>query len=178
MAGVIIGSFPPCGFTSEETIPSMPAHASAILPVGAMYTVTSASQWSMIAYYQAGATITKGDALIHDTSQYKSWRLLRSATANEGQIPRGFAAADVNNTAYYSFRYIAGYCPTIKFLSNVASNQVTNMAGSQVGAMSSFPGNGTLGTTASFTLHQAMVYSLDVNAATAVNSGIIQGFLL
>ena len=180
MVAKIVGSFPPAGGFSEgginTTADALPRSGVA---VGGLYTVVDQTtlNWSIVAYYQAGATVVKGDTLAHDNSQYKTYRMITAAIAtNALQIPRGFAAADVSNTGYYSFRYISGYCPTIKFLSNVASNQQCCVSGSIAGAMSAYPGNASLSSTTTTPLN--CVYSLDVNAATAVNSGIIQTFML
>lgn len=181
MAGTPIGSFPPVGFLDETGLTSA-AHATAKAPVGAVWTVwdPTTNNWSLISYYQVGATVVRGDALMHDSSQYKFYRLVAATTGNAAEIPRGFAAASVNNTGYYSYRYIGGYCPSIKFLSNVGSNQVTGLAGSIAAAMSAYPANNTIAAVGatSATMSYACVYSLDVNAATAVNSGIIQAFML
>ncbi len=179
MAGTIVGTFPPVGFLDEAGLATA-AHSANKAPIGAMWTVTdqTTNNWSIVAYYQAGATIIQGDALVHDDTQYKSYRMKRASTDNQGQLPRGFAAANVSNTAYYSYRYIAGYCPTIKFGSGVASNQVAALSGSFTAGLTKFNCNATLGTSVAATVFLACVYSLDVNTTTTVNSGVIEGFLL
>lgn len=173
-------AFPPGGGTVDENGIASTAHSAAKGTIGAVYTAwdSATNQWSMLAYYQAGATILQGDALIHDTSQYKSYRMIRAATANGGEIPRGFAAANVSNTAYYSYRYIGGYCPTIKFGSGVASNALCALSGSFTAGMDDFAVNATLGTSVFITARIGCVFCLDVMTTTGVNSGIIQGFLL
>ena len=179
MAGTIIGSFPPVNFLDEAGIAAA-AHSTNKEPIGQVMAVLdqTTSNWSLVRYYQAGASILQGDALVHDDSQYKTYRLVRASTANSGQIPRGFAAANVSNTAYYSYAYIAGYCPTIKFGSGVASNQVAALSASFTAGLTKFNCNATLGTSVFNTVFLACVYSLDVNTTTTVNSGVIQGFLL
>jgi hypothetical protein len=186
MTVTIVGSFPPTGFLDESGIASA-SHPAPKETVGTIHSVydPSTNNWSIIAYYQAGATVLQGDALAHDQSQYGTYRMVQASIGltlasggNIGQIPRGFAAANVSNTGYYSYRYIGGYCPTIKFLSNVASNQVCAVAASIAGAMSSYPANSSTAPASLVTTRLACVYSLDVNAATAVNSGIIQAFML
>lgn|SRR3990167_700644 len=186
MAGVIIGNFPPAGWMPEQGIAAV-ADSVVRAPLGAIFSVKDTNDnWSLVAYYQAGATILQGDALQHDTSQYKTYRMVQASigltTASGGivgLIPRGFAAANVSNTGYYSYRYIMGYCPTIKFKSTVASNAICGIGSVTAGAVtSSVPYNGTLGDVIHNTLRLGVVYSLDVNAATAVNSGIIQAFML
>ena len=155
-------------------------HATAKAPVGALFTVwdPTTQNWSVVAYYQAGATVLQGDALTQDDSQYKTNKLVRATTTYAGQLPRGFAAANVSNTNYYSYRYIAGYCPTIKFGSGVASNQVAALSASFTAGLTKHNCNATLGTSVFATAYLACAYSLDVNTTTTVNSGIISGFLL
>lgn len=179
MTAKIIGSFPPVGGTVNESGINTMAHATAQNPVGALYTVkddTTDGLWSVVRYYQAGATILQGDALCHDTSQYKPYRFLRTPLTEAGLMPRGVAAANVSNTAYYSFCYISGYCPTIKFGSGVTSNSFNAVSASFTGAFGSFGLYSTVST--NVTVRLGIVYSLDVNTTTGVNSGIIQGFLL
>ena len=179
MVATILGTMPVVGFTDEAGIAAT-SHATAKAPIGAVYTAwdPATTQWSLIRYYQAGATILQGDALVHDDTQYKTYRLVRASTANAGQLPRGFAAANVSNTAYYSFCYIAGYCPTIKYGSGPASNQVCALSASFTAGLTKFNCNATLGTSVAATAFLACVYCLDVMTTTGVNSGIIQGFLL
>ena len=179
MAVGIIGVTPVVGFTDETGIAAT-SHATAKAPIGAVYTAwdPTTTQWSLIRYYQAGATVLKGDALVHDDSQYATYRLVRASTVNAGQLPRGFAAANVSNTGYYSFAYIAGYCPTIKYGSGPASNQVCALSASFTAGLTKFNVNATLGTSIFNTAWLACVYCLDVMTTTGVNSGIIQGFLL
>lgn len=179
MAGTILGTMPVVGFTDETGLASA-AHSTAKAPAGATWTVwdPTTQNWSVVRYYQAGATVLQGDALVQDDSQYKTYKLVRASTANSGQLPRGFAAANVSNTNYYSFCYIAGYCPTIKFGSGVASNQVAALSASFTAGLTKFNCNATLGTSVANTVFLACVYSLDGNTTTTVNSGIIQGFLL
>lgn len=178
MTAKIIGSFPPVGVVSEVGIAST-ADATAKAPIGAMYTVqddTNQGYFSIVRYYQAGATILQGDALTHDTSQYKPYRFLRTAVTDAGLMPRGVAAANVSNTAYYSYCYISGYCPTIKFGSGVTSNSFNAVSGSFTGGFGSFGLYSTV--SSNVTVRLGVVYSLDVNTTTGVNSGIIQAFLL
>ena len=186
MAPKIVGSFPPTGFMPEQGIDEV-ADSTAKDTVGAIHTVydSTNNNWSLVAYYQAGATILQGHALAHDQSQRKTYRLVQASIGltlasggNVGQIPRGFAAADVSNTGYYSYRYIAGYCPTMNFISGVASNQVLAVSGSIAGAMSPFIVNATLSDATHATVRLGCVYALDNIAATGLNSGVIQTFML
>jgi hypothetical protein len=179
MTVTVIGSMPPVGFIDENGIAAT-SHATAKAPVGSVFTAwdPATNNWSVLAYYQAAASILKGDALTQDDSQYGTYKLVRATTTYAGQLPRGFAAAAVNNTGYYSYRYIAGYCPAIKFGSGVASNQVAALSASFTAGLTKFNCNATLGTSVAATVFLACVYSLDVNTTTTVNSGIISGFLL
>lgn len=177
MAVALVGFPPTGGYVNENGIAST-ADSTARGPVGALYTAwdSATDNWSIVRYYQAGATVLQGDALMQDTSARKPYKFLRNTA--DGTIPRGFAAADVSNTNYYSYCYIAGYCPTIKFGSGFASNTFFALTASFTGGLSSYGLNATLGTSVFVTTRIGVVWSLGTGTTTGTDSGIIQGFLL
>lgn len=177
MAVTLVGFPPTGGYVNENGIAST-SDSTARGPVGAIYTAwdSATDNWSLVRYYQAGATIVQGDALAQDTASRKPYKFLRNTES--GILPRGFAAANVSNTGYYSYCYIAGYCPTIKFGSGYASNTWFACTASFTGGLSSYGLNATLGTSVFVTTRIGIVWSLGADSTTGVNSGIITGFLL
>lgn len=177
---VTLVGFPPTGGTLDENGLASQVHSTAKGPVGALYTAwdPATNNWSLVKYYQAGASIRQGDALVQDTSARNPNKFLQSPVTAVGQIPRGFAAAAVSNTGYYSYCYVAGYCPAMRFGSGWASNTFFALSGSATGALTSYGLNATLGTSVFVTARMGIVYSLSADSTEGLGSGIIQGFLL
>jgi hypothetical protein len=95
---------------------------------------TDANKWSLLKYYQANASISKGFGLVRPAAATAGYVLAHAATTDVNSYAlKGIAAADVSNTGYFSFAYIGGYCPDIKFNSGAASGQIFGLSGSIAG---------------------------------------------
>lgn len=173
MAIQSIGGFPPAIFVDENGFTA--THTAAKMPAGTIFTATdpATGNWSMLRYYKAEATIAQGAPLVHGAlSQTNHYTLKSAATSAIGMPPQGVAAAAMT-TGVYGYAYVWGYCPTIKFGTNWASNQYFNVSASFSGEFSSYPGN--VATTGSAIGNAWVVYSYGADTGTSggVGSGTI-----
>lgn len=141
-----LGTLSPVGRNDESDIDDA-AHSTAKDSVGALRLIRvseSSPYYSVIKYYKAMATVSKGMALIRDTAAANPNNLKHAATANGQQLPAGIAAADVSNTGYFSYAYIYGYCPAAKVGTSLASDTPLKLGASIAGYLSVLQANATL----------------------------------
>jgi hypothetical protein len=103
------------------------------------------------------------------------------AQVEAGDGCKGIAAAAVSNTGYYSFAFIAGYCPAIRFPSthdtNVPYRLGTGGAGSGYlqAMLNATTGNATYPKAAHAV---ALALASAADSGTIVDAGLIYGWLL
>lgn len=175
-------NFPPAGKVTAAAITSV-SDSTAQNPVGAIYGYTDSSgRWSVVKYYQAAASVRQGAVLQHAIGSAAN--VLREAVLSQteaGDTCRGIAAAEVSNTSYYSFAFVAGYCPAIRFPSthdtNVPYRMATGGAGS--GYLQALL-NATYGSSTSPKAPQAVALALAsaADSGTIVDAGLIIGWLM
>lgn len=143
----------------------------------------SSNRWSMLKYYEAGASILQGAALVQDTAARDPNQLITAATdhANVGNVCKGIAAAAVSNTGRYSWAYIAGYCPDAAMPTNYASNQFMKLSATYAGRLSSAIVNASNACTGGTLSQHVVAWSLGaaaVSTANSTNSVVLCGLLL
>jgi hypothetical protein len=149
----------------------------------------SSDRWSVVRYYKAAATIGQGDGLVKDTVARDPNQLKKAATGDAfSPYCKGVAAASVNNTGYFSWSYIGGYCPNVGYNSGYASNQLFGLSGTTAAKFSShgqFAFNTGTATGLATGTNFPVVWSLGAESTAtsatdvfALNSGVIIGWLL
>lgn len=148
--GAFIGTNPPVGKNTEADVTSYVAVATPEVDPGTVqWYKDSSNRVSVLKYYQAGASIAAGAALVKSTGSRTPHNFTQSATSDAGfPVCQGIAAAAVSNTSYYSWAFIAGYCPAAAINSAYASNQLMRISGTTAGKFGSIPNvNGTIWST-------------------------------
>lgn len=94
----------------------------------------SSPYYSVVKWYKAGASITKGAALVHDIAlSVDPNQLYKASTTQAGWLAAGIAAAAVSNTGYFSYCYVYGWCPSAIVGTAIASAQILTIAGTNNG---------------------------------------------
>lgn len=132
---------PVVGKNTEADVTSYVAVSTPALQPGTVqWYRDSSNRVSVLKYYKAAATIAAGAALVKDTVLRDPNVLKQSTTAESGHaLCKGIAAAAVSNTGYYSWAFIAGYCPAAAINSGYASNQPMRISGTTTGKFGSIP---------------------------------------
>lgn len=176
-----LANFPPAGKVSAAAITSV-SDSTQQNPLSIFGYVDSSGRWSVVKYYQSAASIRQGAVLQHALGS--AAYVLREAVLAQteaGDTCRGIAAAAVSNTGYYSFAFVAGYCPAIFFPSthdtNVPYRMATGGAGS--GYLQAML-NATYGSSTSpkNPLAVAIALASAADSGTIVDAGLIFGWLM
>ena len=175
-------NFPPAVRVTPDGGIASVADATAQNPAGAIYGYTDSSgRWSVVRYYKAAASIALGAWLQKDTAD-RLPDVLITGTTDSGEVGKGtckgIAAAAVSNTGYYSFCYIAGYCPDAAMPTLYASNQPMRLGATYAGRFASCTVDGTNNVSIS---QEVVLWSLGLGAvstANSTNSWIISGWLM
>jgi len=151
-------------------------------------------RWSALKYVQAFASIPKGAVITQVHAAEATTGGVSSAgisqdpnvvtVASIGQFnnltPAGISAVDVNNTGYWFWAYIAGYCPDAAMPSTYASGQPLRMSATYAGRLSSAQINASFACVGATIPIRAVAVSLGahtVSTANSTNSVMIQGWL-
>lgn len=172
--------------TVDSSQKNMPGHIA--------FFKDSTGRISVLRYVQAFGSIVKGTLLMNvnpaeaTTGGVSSLGFAQDACVvtpasiawwNQN-ICKGIAAADVSNTAYWFWAYVAGYCPDAAMPTAYASGQAMTLSGTYAGRLSSARSNASITCTgASGTMHIVAI-SLGANTvstANSTNSVQIQGWL-
>lgn len=154
----------------------------------------ASKRWSVLKYVQAFASIVKGNVLQQVNPAEATTGGVSSAglsqdpnvvtTASIGFFNnnpcRGIAAAEVSNTGYWFWAYIAGYCPDAAMPSIYASGQHLRMSATYAGRLSSAQLNASFACVGATIPIQAVAISLGANTistANSTNSALILGWL-
>ena len=189
--GNFIGTNPPVGKNTEADVTAYVAVATAEVDPGTIqWYKDSSNRVSVLRYYQAAATIAAGAALVKSTTSRSPYHLAQSATSDAGYaLCKGIAAAAVSNTSYYSWAFIAEYCPAAAINSGFASNQPMRLSGTTAAKFGSIPNiNATVWSTYSamttVTEQHAVIWTLgsEASATSATDvfttvSCVINGWL-
>lgn len=96
---------------------------------------TGRAEAALVQYVQMdNGTCSQGEALVQNFATLGSWRVKAAATADEGTIPRGVAAASLGSLVY-GFMIIAGYCEKADLSHTAASGEYLMVSGSTAGKL-------------------------------------------
>lgn len=117
--------------TADSTI-------GALIPGGLYFHKTSSDKWSILRCYKSTGSVTLGMGLVRTANVTTTYELGSAATTDAYTHNfAGVAAAAVNNTGYFSFAYVYGYCPDIRGGSGAATGVLLGLSGSQAGVFGS-----------------------------------------
>lgn len=189
-----IGVNPPAArVTSDAGISSQADAGQKNMPGQIAFYKDSSGRISVLRYVQAFASIVKGAALMQvPLAEATTTGISSAGLANDpvvlhtasvaigGQnMCKGFAAADVSNTGYWFWSYIAGYCPDAAMPTAYNSGQPLRLSASYAGRLSSAAINVSTSHIATWTQHIVAV-SLGqhtVSTANSTNAIAINGWL-
>lgn len=154
----------------------------------------SKGRWSVLKYVQSFASIVKGSVItqVHaaeaTTGGVSGFTLSQDpnvvTTASVGQAtnltPAGIAAAEVSNTGYWFWSYIAGYCPDAAMPTLYASGQPLRMSATYAGRLSSAQINASFACVGATIPIRAVAIALgqtSFSTANSTNSVMICGWL-
>lgn len=172
--------------TVDSSQKNMPGHIA--------FFKDSVGRISILRYVQALGTIAKGTILMNinpaeaTTGGVSSDGLSQSPTLvtaasigfHNQNICKGIAAADVNNTGYWFWAYIGGYCPDAALPTAYNSGTAMKLSGTYAGRLSSAMINASLVCTGGSGTWHVVAISLGahtVSTANSTNSVQIQGWL-
>jgi len=168
----IIGTNPPVARRSEfgAAIESTADTTAQAIAGQIAFAVDSSQRWSVLRYYQAAATIALGATLQKSLDTRDSNRLeTASLDIGGGNACKGISAAAVSNTGYYSWAYVAGYCPDAAMPSTYASMQYMRLSATYAGRLSSANVNATVAHEATWLTH-VIAISLGAHTVSTANS--------
>ncbi len=114
--------------------------------VSFFYDPTGNGRWSAVKYYKSGASVRLGAVLKQDTAVRDANQFIETAVTDARQnVALGIAAAAVSNTGYFSYCYVAGYCPEALMPTTQGSGQYLTLSGTEAGKLTSAYNNATLG---------------------------------
>ena len=116
---------------------------------------TQRQEAALVQYVQMdNGTCSQGEALVTNHATIAGYRVKAAATADEGTMPRGIAAASLGSLVY-GFMIIAGYCEKADLSHTAASNEYLMVSGSTAGKLTpnraSVYNAGTHGSSSMFT---------------------------
>lgn len=195
-----IGTNPPAarltgdGTTEQARLAATVDSSQKNMPGHIAFFKDSVGRISVLRYLQSLASIPKGAALMNvnpaeattggvssdGLSQSPTLVTVASIAFWNQNICKGIAAAEVSNTGYWFWSYIAGYCPDAAMPTAYASGQAMGLSGTYAGRLSSARVNASLVCTGGSGAFHVVAISLGANTvstANSTNSVQIQGWL-
>lgn len=182
------------GATEQARLAATVDSAQKNMPGHIAFFKDSAGRISVLKYVQALASIVKGTVLMNVIASEattggvasdglsQSPHLVTAATIGLHNVNmcKGIAAAEVSNTGYWFWAYIAGYCPDAAMPTSYASGQPMKLSGTYAGRLSSAMVNASLTCTGASGAWNIVAMSLGVSSSANANSTgsvFIQGWL-
>ena len=184
------------GATSQAKLAASVDSSQKNMPGHIAFFKDSQGRISVLRYLQAFASIPKGATVTNvNATEATTGGVSSSGFSNDPNvvtvasigfsfhqnIGKGISAADVSNTGYWSWYYIAGYCPDAAMPTAYASGIAMRLSATYAGRLSSAQVNASfacVGATIPINVVAVSLGAATVSTANSTNSVNICGWLL
>lgn len=183
------------GATSQARLAATVDSAQKNMPGHVAFFKDDSGRISVLRYLQAFASIPKGAAVMNVIASEATTGGVSSAGFSQDphmvtiatiglhnvNMCKGIAAAEVSNTGYWAWYYIAGYCPDAAMPTSYASGQPLKLSATYAGRLSSAMVNASLTCTGASGAWHIVAIALGVASSASANStgsAYLQGWLM